>query len=98
MTRLVNCGNAGSITGFPSEGYLQFSSDVTGSVEMSAAAMHQGGTLVISASGTVTEINVERDPEGARFQSEQLRANGVRIASRRNASTPIGIHLTRSRR
>lgn len=24
-----------------------------------------------------TEINVERDPEGARFQSEQLRANGV---------------------
>jgi glutaredoxin len=24
-----------------------------------------------------TEIDVERDPEGARFQSEQLRANGV---------------------
>lgn len=55
VTRLAACGNAGAMTGFPSEGYLQFAGDVTTSVEMSAAAMHQGGVLAISATGTVTE-------------------------------------------
>lgn len=55
VTRIANCGNAGMITGFPSEGYLQYASDVTGSVAMSAAAAHQGGVLVLSATGTATE-------------------------------------------
>lgn len=54
VARLSNCGNAGSITGFPSEGYLQYVGDITGSVAMSAAAAHQGSVLVLSASGTAT--------------------------------------------
>lgn len=55
VARVANCGNAGAITGFPSEGYLQYTGDVTGSVTMAAAAMHQGGVLALSASGTVSE-------------------------------------------
>lgn len=55
VTRIATCGNTGAMVGFPSEGYLQYASDVTGSVEMSAAAQHQGGVLAVSATGTVTE-------------------------------------------
>lgn len=55
ITRIANCGNAGAVTGFPSEGFLQYASDVTGSVAMSAAVAHQGGVLAIGAHGTVTE-------------------------------------------
>jgi hypothetical protein len=55
VTRITNCGNTGAMIGFTSEGYLQYASDVTGAVQMSAAAQHQGGVLAVSASGTVTE-------------------------------------------
>ena len=55
VARVANCGNAGQITGFPSEGFLQYAGDVTGSVEMSAASMHQGGVLAVNASGTASE-------------------------------------------
>jgi hypothetical protein len=54
VARIANCGNAGAVTGFPSEGYLQYPSDVTGSVAMSAATA-QGAVLALSGSGTVTE-------------------------------------------
>lgn len=54
VTRVASCGNAGSVVGFPSEGYLQYASDVTGSVAMSDAT-RQGGVLAVSASGTATE-------------------------------------------
>jgi hypothetical protein len=78
VTRLANCGNAGAMTGFPSEGYLQYPADVTGTVEISAAATHQGGVLSLMASGTVTEwmarvIPVVGSVEGAfgsRFKTE----------------------------
>ena len=55
VARVAACGNAGATTGFPSEGYLQYTGDVTGSVQMAAATMHQGGVLALSASGTATE-------------------------------------------
>lgn len=55
VARVTNCGNPGAVTGFPTEGYLQYAGDVTGSVAMAAAAMRQGGVLVVSASGTVSE-------------------------------------------
>lgn len=55
VTRIAACGNAGAVTGFPSEGYLQYASDVTGTVTIASAAMHQGGVLALSASGTVSE-------------------------------------------
>jgi hypothetical protein len=55
VARIAACGNAGAITGFPSEGYLQYAGDITGSVTMADATMHQGGVLVLSASGTVSE-------------------------------------------
>jgi hypothetical protein len=55
VARVAPCGNAGMVIGFPSEGYLQYASDVTGTVAMSAAAAHQGGVLVLSATGTATE-------------------------------------------
>jgi hypothetical protein len=54
VVRVAGCGNAGTVTGFPSEGYLQFASDVTGSVDI-AAGTHQGGVLALGASGTATE-------------------------------------------
>lgn len=55
VTRVASCGNAAAAVGFPSEGYLQYSSDVTGSVDIAAAAIHQGGVLALSATGTVSE-------------------------------------------
>lgn len=55
ITRVASCGNAGAVTGFPSEGYLQYASDVTGSVTIAAATQRQGGVLALSASGTVSE-------------------------------------------
>lgn len=55
ITRIAACGNAGSVTGFPSEGYLQYASDVSGSVTMASATQRQGGVLAVSASGTVSE-------------------------------------------
>lgn len=54
ITRIANCGNAGAVSGFPSEGYLQYAGDITGSVAMSAG-VRQGPVLAISASGTVSE-------------------------------------------
>lgn len=55
VTRLVACGNAAALVAFPSEGYLQYAGDVTGSVDIAAAAVRQGGVLALSASGVVTE-------------------------------------------
>lgn len=54
ITRVASCGNAGAVVGFPSEGYLQYTGDVTGDLAMSAAA-RQGGVLSVCASGTVSE-------------------------------------------
>jgi hypothetical protein len=55
VARVGACGNAGSMTGFPSDGYLQYASDVTGTVSMASAVAHQGGVLAVSAAGTATE-------------------------------------------
>lgn len=55
ITRMLACGNAGAIVGFPSEGYLQYTGDVTGSVDIAAAAARQGGVLAVNATGTVSE-------------------------------------------
>jgi hypothetical protein len=55
VARVAACGNAGQIIGFPSEGFLEYASDFTGSAAISAAATHQGGVLSLSASGTATE-------------------------------------------
>ena len=67
VARVAACGNAGAIVGFPSEGYLQYVGDVTGSVAMSAAASHQGGVLALSASGIVTEWMARIIPATPRF-------------------------------
>ena len=55
VTRLANCGSPGALGAFPSEGFLQYSGDVSGAVEISAAAGHPGGVLALAASGTATE-------------------------------------------
>jgi hypothetical protein len=55
VTRIANCGNAGALTGLPSEGYLQYAGDVSGSVAISAATMHQGGVLAVGGGGTGSE-------------------------------------------
>jgi hypothetical protein len=78
LTRLIACGNAGVVTGFPSEGYLQYASDVTGSVGMSAAQIHGGGVLAVSATGTATEwvarvipvVGSNPGAYGAQFKTE----------------------------
>jgi len=54
VARVAACGNPGAVVGFPSEGYLQYAGDITGSVAMSAGNA-QGGVLALSGSGTVTE-------------------------------------------
>ena len=54
ITRVASCGNAGTVTGFPSEGYLQYAGDVTGDLAMGAGS-RQGGVLSVCASGTVSE-------------------------------------------
>lgn len=77
VARVANCGNAGVVTGFPSEGYLQYAGDVTGSVAMAAAA-RQGGVLGLAASGTATEWMARVIPVvgstpgafGSRFKTE----------------------------
>ncbi|MGZ7080396.1 MAG: hypothetical protein ACXVJT_13365, partial [Thermoanaerobaculia bacterium] len=56
VARITNCGNPGTIVGFPSEGYLQYASDVTGSVAIAAADARGGGVLALNGSGTVTEF------------------------------------------
>ncbi|HEX6641127.1 MAG TPA: hypothetical protein VF215_08435 [Thermoanaerobaculia bacterium] len=78
VARVASCGNGGAITGFPSEGYLQYAGDVTGSVTMAAAAMHQGGVLALSATGTASEWMARIIPVvgsapgafGSRFKTE----------------------------
>ena len=55
VTRLADCGNAGAIRGFPSEGFLQYAGDVMGSVGIATADARQGGVLSLIATGTVTE-------------------------------------------
>jgi hypothetical protein len=55
VARVAACGNAGQLISFPSEGFLEYASDFTGSAAISAAATHQGGVLSLSASGTATE-------------------------------------------
>ncbi|HEX6086942.1 MAG TPA: hypothetical protein VF266_20600 [Thermoanaerobaculia bacterium] len=78
VARVASCGNAGAITGFPSEGYLQYTGDVAGPVTIAAATMHQGGVLALSASGTATEWMARVIPVvgsvpgafGARFKTE----------------------------
>lgn len=78
VARIASCGNAGAVVGFPSEGYLQYAGDVTGSVAMADATSHQGGVLALSASGIVTEWMARVIPIvgsapgafGARFKTE----------------------------
>ena len=78
VARVAACGNAGALVGFPSEGYLQYVGDVTGSVAMSAAGAHQGGVLALSASGIVTEwmariipvVGSARGGFGSEFKTE----------------------------
>lgn len=78
VTRLVACGNAGSLVAFPSEGFLQFAGDVSGSVAISAAANRGAGVLALSATGTATETMARVIPVvgstaggfGAQFRTE----------------------------
>lgn len=78
VARVASCGNAGAIVGFPSEGYLQYAGDVTGSVTVATATMRQGGVLALRATGTATEWMARVIPVvgstagafGARFKTE----------------------------
>lgn len=54
VARVAACGNAGAMVGFPSEGYLQYAGDVTGSVSIASAVIRQGGVLSVYGSGIVT--------------------------------------------
>ena len=54
VARVANCGNAGTFFGFVSAGHVEFPSDVTGSVDLSAGTL--GAPLALSGSGpTPTE-------------------------------------------
>ncbi len=55
VARIAACGNAAALVAFPSEGYLQYSGDVSGAVDVGAAVQHQGGVLALTATGTATE-------------------------------------------
>ena len=55
VARVGNCGNPGALGAFPSEGFLQYAGDVSGAVDINAAAGHPGGVLAVTASGTATE-------------------------------------------
>lgn len=54
ITRLTDCGNAESITGFVNPGYLAYAGDLTSEVGF-AAGQNGGGVLDLSATGTATE-------------------------------------------
>lgn len=55
IARVSNCGSPTAFSTPSGEGYLQYARDVTGTVEMSAAAAHRTGVLAIGGSGTITE-------------------------------------------
>ena len=50
VARVANCGNAGTFFGFPTAGHVEFPSDVTGSVDLSAGTL-SGAPLALSGSG-----------------------------------------------
>jgi hypothetical protein len=54
ITRLLDCGNAQSITGFVNPGYLAYAGDVTSDVGF-AAGQNGGAVLDLEATGTATE-------------------------------------------
>ncbi len=56
IARVANCGNAGTLTGIVSEGYLSYTGDVNTTVAMSGPGVSDGpGILAVSATGTATE-------------------------------------------
>ncbi|HYM59482.1 MAG TPA: hypothetical protein VEZ11_01175 [Thermoanaerobaculia bacterium] len=54
ITRVASCGNSGTLSGIVNEGYVQYTSDVTGSVSL-AAGTRAGAVLGVAGSGTATE-------------------------------------------
>ncbi|HEX9458083.1 MAG TPA: hypothetical protein VGA84_03010 [Thermoanaerobaculia bacterium] len=54
VARVANCGNAGTFFGFPSAGNVVFSSDVTGSVDITTGFL-SGAPLALGGTGTATE-------------------------------------------
>src|SRR5258708_25150779 len=54
VARIANCGNAGTFFGFPSAGNVVFSSDVTGSVDITTGFL-SGAPLALGGTGTATE-------------------------------------------
>ncbi len=54
VARVANCGNAGTFFGFPSAGNVVFSSDVTGSVDITTGFL-SGSPLALGGTGTATE-------------------------------------------
>lgn len=94
VTKLTACGNAGQIVGFPSEGFLEYAGDVTGSVDIAAAAAHPGGVLSVIATGTASEWmariipNVGSTPGG--FGSDVVAAMGQTGKGSLDISVPAG--------
>lgn len=54
VARVANCGNPGTFFGFPSAGNVVFSSDVTGSVDITTGFL-SGSPLALGGTGTATE-------------------------------------------
>jgi len=54
ITRLAECGNAGSLTGIVSPGYLVYAGDLTSTVGV-ASGVNGGGVLGLAASGVAIE-------------------------------------------
>src|SRR5258708_5919498 len=54
IARVAACGNAAATFGITSGGYLQYASDVTGTVDFTAGSF-SGSPLFLSGSGTATE-------------------------------------------
>jgi hypothetical protein len=55
IARVANCGNTGSFFGIATAGFLVFSADVTGSVDISSAAGTSAAPLALGGTGTATE-------------------------------------------
>ena len=53
VARVAACGNAGTFVGFSSAGHVEFGSDVTGSIDISAGTL--GAPLALGGTGTATE-------------------------------------------
>lgn len=57
VARVASCGNPGTFFGFPTAGHVEFPSDVTGSVDLSAGTS-SGAPLALSGSGPVATEQV----------------------------------------